>query len=118
MATCKECSHYLMCRFSELLEPHECKWFADESLIVKLPCRIGDTVYAVLDEYMAEPEEDRLCEEPGGVKRLCWDGESWSLMLDGYTVALGSQFAMLTREEAQECRNMLIQKEKEDANND
>lgn len=101
--SCKECAHYLMCRFSELLEPHECKWFADESLVVTLPCRIGDTVYAVLDEYMAEPEEDRICEEPGGVKRLCWDGEAWSLMLDGDTVALGSQFAMLTREEAEEC---------------
>ena len=100
---CNECMHYKMCRFNEIMKPEECAWYEQREDFVKLPCRIGDTVYAVLDEYMAEPEEDRIYEEPGGVKRLCWDGESWSLMIDGDTVALGSQFAMLTREEAEEC---------------
>lgn len=58
MATCKECLHYVVCKpvadtgkfalDTERPDQSErCPMFADKSRFVELPCKRGDTVYAV-----------------------------------------------------------------------
>ena len=59
--TCKDCYHYEKCYFDALKESHLtgndyreivcidnqiiCKFFKDKSLIIELPCKVGDKVY-------------------------------------------------------------------------
>lgn len=61
--TCKDCYHYEKCYFDALKESHLtgndyreivcidnqiiCKFFKDKSLIIELPCKIGDKVYYI-----------------------------------------------------------------------
>lgn len=46
MNNCENCYHFHMCDLQYRLEENsECKHFKDESLIVELPCKVGDTVY-------------------------------------------------------------------------
>lgn len=54
MATCKDCLHFEVCKFmyGEEFEQHwppfgTCDRFKDSSRFVELPCKVGDTVYAV-----------------------------------------------------------------------
>ncbi len=50
MINCKNCYHYHMCDLQYRLEEHQnCKHYIDKSLIVELPCKVGDTVYKVCD---------------------------------------------------------------------
>lgn len=62
--TCKNCYHYEKCYFEALRKAHltgrdyreivcidnqiSCRFFKDKSLIVELPCKIGDKVYYLL----------------------------------------------------------------------
>lgn len=53
--TCKDCYHYDVCKFYNKNLPEEydpiewqCDNFKDKSLIVELPCKIGDKVYKVI----------------------------------------------------------------------
>lgn len=49
MPNCKNCYHYHMCDLQYRLEENrECKHFKDESLIVELPCKVGDVVYRIV----------------------------------------------------------------------
>ena len=41
--TCKDCIHYEMCENSPVMEDG-CPYFKDKSLIVELPCKVGDEV--------------------------------------------------------------------------
>lgn len=34
---CKECMHYKMCRFNEIMKPEECVWYARVGDFIKLP---------------------------------------------------------------------------------
>lgn len=52
--TCKDCFHYEACSFynrnlKDEFDPIElqCDNFKEKSLIVELPCRVGDTVYVL-----------------------------------------------------------------------
>lgn len=46
MRNCENCYHYHMCDLQNRLEDYqECKYFKDKSLIVELPCKVGDVVY-------------------------------------------------------------------------
>lgn len=48
MAKCENCYHFHMCDLQYRLEDYQyCKHFKDKSLIVELPCRVGDTVYYI-----------------------------------------------------------------------
>lgn len=54
MSTCKECIHYDVCEMKILAmlllqDGKECKHFKDKSKIIELPCKVGDTVYKVMD---------------------------------------------------------------------
>lgn len=62
--TCKDCIHYEKCYFEALKKSHLtgsdyrkivcidnqiiCKFFKDKSLIIELPCKIGDKVYYII----------------------------------------------------------------------
>lgn len=59
--TCKDCLHYELCKYNTYQEAHyfgkvkkiyitidnnsPCKYFADRSKCVHLPCKVGDTIY-------------------------------------------------------------------------
>lgn len=52
--TCKDCYHYDACKFYNKNLPEEydpiewqCDNFKDKSLIVELPCKIGDEIYYI-----------------------------------------------------------------------
>lgn len=51
MAKCKDCLHFNVCNdmyFNLAVESERnCGYFADRSRFVELPCKVGDTVYAV-----------------------------------------------------------------------
>lgn len=55
MAKCKNCYHYEACLYflakeNKILNNSEgfvCGYYKDKSLIVELPCRIGDTVFII-----------------------------------------------------------------------
>lgn len=40
--TCKDCIHYALCKF---MDGEICNHFKDKSLIIELPCKVGDVVY-------------------------------------------------------------------------
>lgn len=53
--TCEDCIHYQVCQDYDnrvTLDIYnmaeKCKYFKDKSLIVELPCKVGDKVYAVI----------------------------------------------------------------------
>ena len=50
--TCKDCIHYKVCddkrRNNHTVSQSTCKHFADKSLVVELPCKVGDTVYGIM----------------------------------------------------------------------
>lgn len=55
--TCKDClGNYLGYCKIDCLCPDKCENFQDRSLWVKLPCKMGDTVYAVYHELSGEKE--------------------------------------------------------------
>lgn len=46
MPKCENCYHFHMCDLQNRLEDYQdCKHYKDKSLIVELPCKVGDTVY-------------------------------------------------------------------------
>lgn len=46
---CKDCYHYDICGFEECDDDALtfCKDFKDKSLIIELPCKVGETLYCV-----------------------------------------------------------------------
>ena len=56
MAKCENCYHNEMCQALEVcngvmkIPANCCDYYKDKSLIVELPCRVGDTVYILIDE--------------------------------------------------------------------
>ena len=52
--TCKDCIHYDVCDWNtEIMQitknPDNCEDYKDKSLVVELPCKVGDTVYYWVD---------------------------------------------------------------------
>lgn len=56
--TCKDCVHFELCdmesavynfNFPETAD--DCSFFNDKSQYIKLPCKVGDTVYVIDDHY-------------------------------------------------------------------
>lgn len=54
MKTCKDCIHYDVCNKQKItnhkISQSVCKHFKDKSLVLNLPCKVGDTVYAIGDK--------------------------------------------------------------------
>lgn len=113
---CNECIHYRMCRFNEIMKPEECVWYARVGDFIKLPCRIGDPYYAVLEDIPGEGFE--IVEDVRGICALVWDGNRWGMLADGDVIPLGTPYACIDRRTAEEYRDMLNQKGKEDETDD
>lgn len=48
MAKCENCYHFHMCDLQDRLEDYQdCKHFKDKSLILELPCKVGDVIYVI-----------------------------------------------------------------------
>lgn len=51
--TCKDCIHYEICKEKEyngyayVISDNNCPDFKNSSLLIELPCKIGDTVYVI-----------------------------------------------------------------------
>lgn len=60
--TCKDCIHYETCEAFGCLYFDECSYFIDKSEIIKLPCKIGDTVYFIEEEYTCDCTWCSRCE--------------------------------------------------------
>lgn len=66
--TCKDCVHYDVCcrliKPSEFIEINEqaddCNLFKDKSRFIKLPCRVGETVYYIKSafSYLEAPKAE------------------------------------------------------------
>lgn len=60
MKNCKNCYHYHMCDLQYRLEEHQdCKHYKDESLIIDLSCKVGQTVYILMPS--CKPLTNQLC---------------------------------------------------------
>lgn len=52
--TCENCIHYDLCNALEMngiarVHPIQCGYFNDKSRYIKLPCKVGDTLYDIYD---------------------------------------------------------------------
>lgn len=55
MKTCKDCYHYETChRKDREIPANTCRTFKDKSLVLDLPCKVGDTVYRIVMCYKGE----------------------------------------------------------------
>lgn len=109
--TCKDCIHYEVCGGvyvnTDIFEEVEkdCKEFEDKSLYIKLPCKVGDTLFDISEfvygEKMPEMYEDKVeyielqKDRESGELIFCVDGLDWRYDDFGKTV-------FFTREEAEE----------------
>ena len=115
MATCAECVHVDVCRFTDLPAPlsdsyireseyieKRCGNFKNRSRFVELPCKVGDTVYVI----KSIAEEEKIIQDhvetlgigyyADGINIYQWDG----VKTDGYFEDFGKT-VFLTREEAE-----------------
>ncbi len=68
------------------------------------PCKVGDPLW-----WYSEDDDESdfgyypagVYEDPDGVRVLAWDGHEWYVLIEGDKVPIGTQFAFLTREEAE-----------------
>lgn len=90
--TCKDCYHYDVCKFYNKNLPEEydpiewqCDNFKDKSLIVELPCRVGEEIYVLNKENIPQrmildkpdircycPKEDYLCKASCDDMKHCY----------------------------------------------
>lgn len=62
MANCENCIHNEVCENYEPKSTVACEEYKDKSLIVELPCKVGDKLYIVGTECLAD-KDSRKCEE-------------------------------------------------------
>ena len=72
MATCKDCVHYDVCEFhldeKTTMIVDECMHFKDASKLVKLPCKVDDTVYQIEEGFEIYPSViSRIIYETKGI---------------------------------------------------
>lgn len=96
MRNCKNCYHYHMCDLQNRLEDYQdCNHFKDKSLIVELPCKVGDDIYWISDENNVECQKNAIA---GVIVKN--DGFE-ILDIDGLRDKIGTRYCYLTREEAE-----------------
>lgn len=103
MPKCENCYHFDICIFHGASGCERCMQYKDKSLIVELPCKVGDDLYWISDENKVECLKNEII---GVVVKN--DGFE-ILDTDGNIDKLGTRFTYLTREEAEkalrECGN-------------
>ena len=102
MAKCENCYHYEACLNSlsgyKVLNNTEgfvCEHYKDKSLIVELPCRVGDDLYWISDENEVK------CQKNAIVGIVVKDNGFEVLDTDGNIDKIGTRYAYFTREEAE-----------------
>ena len=96
MAKCENCYHRKVCADgSNYIKPWRCNDYKDESLIVELPCRVGDDLYWISDENEVK------CQRNAIVGIVVKDIGLEVLDTDGNIDKIGTRYAYLTREEAE-----------------
>lgn len=113
--TCKDCIHNDVCEALEMnglakVHPKQCGYFTDKSRYVKLPCKIGDTVYIIdnrdmldIDPSVCSVVEDEIYEMGYGRTQsgeLKWLFLVYETGEDFYDDEIG-KFVFLTKEEAE-----------------
>ena len=67
------------------------------------PCKVGDTLWwyseDVDDDFGSVPAG--VYEGPDAVQGVVWNGRDWGVLMYGDVVRIGTQYAFLTREEAE-----------------
>lgn len=114
--TCKDCIHFDVCKFYNKNLPEEydpiewqCDNFKDKSLIVELPCKVGDEIYVLnrgnIPQKMILDEPDIRChcpKEKNLCMALCDDTKhnicAYRLKNDGSDIG---EKVFLTKEEAE-----------------
>lgn len=55
MKTCKDCIHFDVCNKQKItnhrISQSVCNHFKDKSLVLDLPCKVGDTVYVIFSQF-------------------------------------------------------------------
>lgn len=111
--TCKDCIHYDLCRSCSRIQlgwkfntvgyvenvEEICDYYADRSRFVELPCKVGDTIYAVEKGKIIEDSVVTLYVAyfGGDEETFQFDG----IKTDGYFEDFGKT-VFLTREEAEQ----------------
>lgn len=63
MKTCKDCTHYEACHRKDRETPaNTCRTFKDNSLVLDLPCKVGDTVYVNFSQFKSDINKCRVDE--------------------------------------------------------
>ena len=104
MAKCENCYHAEICKnypntglppkMRQELVNKGCEHYKDKSLIIELPCRVGDDLYWISDENEVE------CQRNAIVGIVVEDGCFEALDIDGNIDKIGTRYAYLSREEA------------------
>lgn len=105
MAKCENCYHAKVCgnypntgipeKSRQRLLNKGCENFKDKSLIVELPCRVGDDLYWISDENEVK------CQRNAIVGIVVKDSGFEVLDTDGNIDKIGTRYTYLTREEAE-----------------
>lgn len=53
MASCKDCIHFVMCDEVPTKAVNDCDFFKDRSRFVELPCKVGDTIYEIVERRVS-----------------------------------------------------------------
>ena len=121
--TCKDCLHYELCKYNTFQEAHyfgkakeiyitidnnsPCKYFADCSEWVHLPCKVGDTIYKLwygpchLGETYPDSYGCDGCYDECDIKKVITEYKVPSLRFIIDELMNGSCVYYLTREEAE-----------------
>lgn len=52
MAQCKDCLYHEMCYHTHSSASPSCEDFKDKGRYIELPCKVGDTVYIIDEDYV------------------------------------------------------------------
>lgn len=99
MPKCENCYHHDICIFHGASGCERCMHYKDKSLIVELPCKVGDTVYRISTmhhtkrKYIQETKISRIAIDTDGVWLFC--------QCNPIAKSVFNKSVFLTREEAE-----------------
>lgn len=92
--TCKDCIHYDVCNmydgpYISVHLDHNCEYFKDKSLIVELPCKVGDDFFIIAQRFEKGKytehfidERQVFCFEYNGKKLTVYDFDGIDFDID------------------------------------
>lgn len=128
--TCKDCEHYFLCA-NDITNTYEdcknkndveqcCLYFEEKSITLKLPCKVGETVYVIpsltnfrLNVLHGLSENNRVCEQTVHSVQM-WKPDDWCLWTcDGINLLLQRDYKetwFLSKEEAEKALYIMNEK--------